>query len=170
MSPLTAPFRQHLRLTADFFPFRLHAPRVVVEFDVTNESDFVGSEVRSSLDTFLFSPTLTSATFRLPSQVPQVYLAFPKSAGEPPKVLRGFERVKLEGGETTHVKIELSMYDLSYWDVVTQASSLLFLSLLFLCSILTVLGLAFPLLSSPGRDPTESSPSTSESTRSTTNL
>lgn len=75
---------------------RLHAPRVLVAFDVTNESGFVGSEV------------------------PQLYLQFPDGAGEPPKVLRGFERVKLEGGESTRVEIALSTYDLSIWDVVSQ--------------------------------------------------
>jgi hypothetical protein len=52
--------------------------------------------------------------------VPQLYLGFPASAGEPPKVLRGFEHVKLAGGATERVTIELSTYDISIWDVVSQ--------------------------------------------------
>jgi hypothetical protein len=78
---------------------RLHSPRITVSFDVTNESRNMSTE---------------SCT------VPQLYLGFPASAGEPPKVLRGFEHVKLAGGATERVTIELSTYDISIWDVVSQ--------------------------------------------------
>jgi len=36
--------------------------------------------------------------------VPQFYLGFPSSASEPPKVLRGFEKVFLEGGQSREVR------------------------------------------------------------------
>jgi len=52
--------------------------------------------------------------------VPQLYLAFPEGSGEPPRVLRDFERINLDPWETKTVSFNLSDYDLSIWDVVTQ--------------------------------------------------
>ena len=54
-------------------------------------------------------------------QIPQVYLHFPARAEEPPSVLRGFSDVGLEPGESKVVRITLSRYDLSFWDVVGQS-------------------------------------------------
>ena len=53
-------------------------------------------------------------------QIPQLYLHFPSSAGEPPSVLRGFTDVLLGAGQSETVTITLSRYDLSVWDVVAQ--------------------------------------------------
>jgi beta-glucosidase len=52
--------------------------------------------------------------------VPQLYLEYPSSAGEPPRVLRDFERVTLNPGEKGRVEWTLSRYDVSVWDVVGQ--------------------------------------------------
>lgn len=83
-------------------PFRrLHAPLITVSFDVSNTT-----------------PNLTACT------IPQVYLGYPTSAGEPPKVLRGFEHVKLAGGTSERIEINLSTYDISIWNVVTQVRHL----------------------------------------------
>lgn len=54
-------------------------------------------------------------------EVPQVYLSFPASAGEPPKVLRGFARPFIKAGATKSVSIQLLKRDISVWDVVKQA-------------------------------------------------
>lgn len=51
--------------------------------------------------------------------VPQLYLNLPVNTGydaNPVKVLRGFEKVKLEAGETQTVTFELARRDISYWD------------------------------------------------------
>ncbi|GMK57421.1 hypothetical protein CspeluHIS016_0402550 [Cutaneotrichosporon spelunceum] len=53
-------------------------------------------------------------------EVPQLYLVYPEAAGEPPRVLRDFDRVNLEPGASTTVEFTLSKYDVSIWDVVTQ--------------------------------------------------
>ena len=45
---------------------------------------------------------------------------FPASAGEPPSVLKGFTNTELSPGDKNRVKITLSRYDLSIWDVVQQ--------------------------------------------------
>ncbi|KAK1726389.1 hypothetical protein CaCOL14_004866 [Colletotrichum acutatum] len=53
------------------------------------------------------------------SAVPQLYVSFPISTtpeGTPVKVLRGFEKVHLEVGETRSVAFQLMRRDLSFWD------------------------------------------------------
>jgi beta-glucosidase len=54
------------------------------------------------------------------SEVPQLYLGFPTEAQQPPKVLRGFERVYLAAGESKQVTLALKQKDISYWNVVNQ--------------------------------------------------
>ncbi|WWD17832.1 hypothetical protein CI109_102275 [Kwoniella shandongensis] len=75
----------------------LQKPRWTVSVDVTNVGDVNGCEI------------------------PQLYLAYPPAAGEPPKVLRDFARLNLDPGETKTAYFNLSRYDVSIWDVVTQA-------------------------------------------------
>ncbi|KAG1322147.1 hypothetical protein G6F62_010409 [Rhizopus arrhizus] len=55
------------------------------------------------------------------AEVVQAYLSFPKSAGEPPKLLRGFEKVLIKKGKKTTVKFTLGSTELSIWD--TKSSS-----------------------------------------------
>ncbi|KAF8486551.1 glycoside hydrolase superfamily [Gautieria morchelliformis] len=54
------------------------------------------------------------------NEVSQVYLGFPPSAGQPPKVLRGFDRSFVGRGQTAFVQIPLRVKDISVWDVPTQ--------------------------------------------------
>lgn len=51
------------------------------------------------------------------AEVVQFYLGFPSSAGEPPKVLRGFQKVLLAPGQTIVVGFELNSQDRAIWDV-----------------------------------------------------
>lgn len=51
------------------------------------------------------------------TEIAQLYLHFPSSAGEPPNVLRGFEDIKVPAHGSAQGKITLSRYDLSVWDV-----------------------------------------------------
>nr|XP_019000489.1 beta-glucosidase [Kwoniella mangroviensis CBS 8507]OCF63950.1 beta-glucosidase [Kwoniella mangroviensis CBS 8507] len=74
----------------------LHRPRWTISVDVTNTGDVLGCDI------------------------PQLYLSYPKEAGEPPKVLRDFNRVQLWPGDTKSVTFQLSKYDVSIWDVVKQ--------------------------------------------------
>ncbi|XP_006455624.1 hypothetical protein AGABI2DRAFT_195052 [Agaricus bisporus var. bisporus H97] len=74
----------------------LHRPLYEVSFNVKNTGRVLGAES------------------------PQLYINFPESAGEPPSVLRGFDSVPIRPGETTNVKMTLSRYDLSIWDVNAQ--------------------------------------------------
>jgi beta-glucosidase len=75
---------------------RFYEPVYTITFTVTNTGNVSGSEVA------------------------QLYLTFPDEAAEPPKILRGFERVYLEAGESKTVTLALTQRDISYWNVVNQ--------------------------------------------------
>ncbi|KAI8063909.1 glycosyl hydrolase family 3 N terminal domain-containing protein [Gongronella butleri] len=55
------------------------------------------------------------------NEVVQLYLSFPASAGEPPKVLRGFEKVEIRAGHSEHVNFQLGKTELSIWDASKKA-------------------------------------------------
>jgi len=66
-------------------------------------------------------------TFRLENtgkvdggDIPQLYVAFPPTSGEPPLVLRGFTNIELESSDDETVSLTLSRYDLSIWDAGKQ--------------------------------------------------
>ncbi|TFK37529.1 glycoside hydrolase family 3 protein [Crucibulum laeve] len=52
--------------------------------------------------------------------IPQLYINFPASSGEPPSVLRGFTNVEVVPGDRKTVSLTLSRYDLSIWDTGAQ--------------------------------------------------
>lgn len=62
---------------------------------------------------------IRSSLTKLP-QIPQLYVNFPASSGEPPSVLRGFTDVEVAPYERERVTITLSRYDLSIWDTEAQ--------------------------------------------------
>ncbi|KAI0348699.1 glycoside hydrolase family 3 protein [Trametopsis cervina] len=53
-------------------------------------------------------------------EVPQLYLSPPASANSPPSILKGFDSVYLEAGQSKVVELGLSRYDLSIWNVTSQ--------------------------------------------------
>ncbi|KAL0572186.1 hypothetical protein V5O48_009781 [Marasmius crinis-equi] len=84
------------------------------------------SGVGSSAAIWLHRPAF-KATFNIQNtggvygaEISELYLEFPKSSGEPPRVLRGFEHTMAQPGESKAVEITLSRYDLSIWDVQAQ--------------------------------------------------
>lgn len=55
------------------------------------------------------------------ADIPQLYLGFPSSAGEPPKQLKGFRKTPiLAPGATTTVNFLLADRDVSIWDDETH--------------------------------------------------
>ena len=54
------------------------------------------------------------------AEVPQLYLGFPLAAGEPPKLLKGFQRISLSPGQTRHVTFNLDWQDLANWDTTAR--------------------------------------------------
>ena len=49
------------------------------------------------------------------AEVAQLYLGFPAAAGEPPQVLRGFQKLHLAPGAEATATFELGAGDLSVW-------------------------------------------------------
>ena len=54
------------------------------------------------------------------AEVAQLYVQYPAEAEQPPRQLRGFEKVALPAGQEKDVSIQLRRRDLSYWDTVAQ--------------------------------------------------
>jgi beta-glucosidase len=61
------------------------------------------------------SATVTNTGTVTGSDVAQLYLGAPAVAGEPPRQLKGFQKVTLHPGQSTTVHFSLSGHDLSYW-------------------------------------------------------
>jgi len=93
---------------------RLHEPAYKATFDVQNTGEVSGGEVSLKF----WQLTSDKAVFAL--QIPQLYINFPRSSGEPPLVLKGFTNVEVHSGEKVSVTIVISRYDLSIWDVSDQ--------------------------------------------------
>ena len=47
----------------------------------------------------------------------QVYLGYPEAAGEPPKQLRGFAKMRYEPGQSKRLRVALPRRAMSVWDV-----------------------------------------------------
>jgi beta-glucosidase len=62
------------------------------------------------------SATVTNTGKVTGSDVAQLYLDDPAAAGEPPRQLKGFQKVTLKPGQSTTVRLTLSGQDLSYWN------------------------------------------------------
>jgi beta-glucosidase len=62
------------------------------------------------------SATVTNTGPVAGSEVAQLYLGDPAAAGEPPRQLKGFQKVTLQPGQSTTVRFTLSGHDLSYWN------------------------------------------------------
>ena len=67
-------------------------------------------------------PAIANATFtvadtgpRLGAEIAQLYVADPRSAGEPPKQLKGFQKVLLRPGARTTVKLPIDFRSLAHW-------------------------------------------------------
>jgi beta-glucosidase len=62
------------------------------------------------------SATVTNTGQVAGSDVAQLYLGDPAAAGEPPRQLKGFQKLTLRPGQSTTVHFTLTGNDLSYWD------------------------------------------------------
>ena len=60
--------------------------------------------------------TVTNTGQRAGAEVAQLYLGDPARTGEPPRQLKGFQRVVLQPGQSQQVTFTLSARDLAYWN------------------------------------------------------
>jgi beta-glucosidase len=74
-----------------------------------------GCNGQSSPETTV-SATVTNTGRVAGSDVAQLYLGDPAVAGEPPRQLKGFDKVDLQPGQSRTVSFTLNGHDISYWD------------------------------------------------------
>jgi beta-glucosidase len=67
-------------------------------------------------DSLRIDAEVKNSSLREGDEVVEVYLTFPKVPGAPLRALRGFTRVHVPAGDTTHVRMTLSKRDLSLVD------------------------------------------------------
>jgi beta-glucosidase len=60
--------------------------------------------------------SVTNTGKRAGAAVPELYVEYPKAAGEPAPLLRGFDRVELEPGRSKQVAIALDQRAFSIYD------------------------------------------------------
>jgi beta-glucosidase len=82
-------------------------------------SNLVVSSVSSSGQVQI-SFDLTNTGGAAGAEVPQLYLGFPAAASEPPKLLKGFQRISLSPGQTQPVTFNLTWEDLANWDATAR--------------------------------------------------
>jgi len=76
-------------------------------------------KIENSQKALLVSFVITNTGKRDGAEIPQLYISYPKTAGEPPRVLRDFQKVELKAGEKKPVLLTVSKEDesLQIWDV-----------------------------------------------------
>jgi len=79
--------------------------------------EYSNLHVAGNVDFALVTVDITNTGTITGAEVPQLYLAFPASAGEPPKLLKGFKKLELRSGATERVAFQLHRLDFSIWDV-----------------------------------------------------
>jgi beta-glucosidase len=87
-------------------------------YSYSNIKTEAGAKVRVSF-------TLANTGSRPGSEVAEIYAALPANAGEPPKRLVGWSKVKLAAGESKEVTVEIDPLYLSIFDVAHNAWQLL---------------------------------------------
>jgi beta-glucosidase len=70
--------------------------------------------ITSSSTTYTVSFNVANSGSVAGTEKPQLYLAYPTAAGEPPKMLRGFEEVALDVGGSETVSLTLDARAMRY--------------------------------------------------------
>jgi beta-glucosidase len=63
---------------------------------------------------------LTNTGSRTGAEAAELYLGFPAAAGEPPRLLKGFQKISLSPGQTQHATFNLDWQDLANWDATAR--------------------------------------------------
>ncbi len=64
---------------------------------------------------------ITNTGSRSGSEVAELYVSMPAAAGEPPRQLKGFQKLALSAGATGHASITLNARTFQHWDTSTNA-------------------------------------------------
>ena len=77
--------------------------------------DYRGLKVKKRGQTVRVSLVVRNTGSRTGAAVPQVYVGFPRKAGEPPRQLKGFRKVRLAPGASKRVTIRLGPRAFAHW-------------------------------------------------------
>ena len=86
-------------------------------------SDLRVTPVVSGTQDVQVSATVTNIGRRAGADVAQLYVTEPAAAGEPPRQLKGFQRVNLAPGQSTRVQFTVAPADLSWFDSSAPGAS-----------------------------------------------
>ena len=105
------------------FPFGHGLSYTTFKYDSLEVRSVAPTELLSGLQATVAEVTLqlTNTGKRDGHEVVQLYLAFPNSAGEPPKQLKAFNKVPIAVGQSEQVRFSLTQRDVSVWDAETHA-------------------------------------------------
>ena len=107
------------------YPFGHGLSYSAFEYSALQINEYVNTSSFPPAITVNVSFTISNVGNRTADDVPQIYLSYPLSCGEPPKVLRAFQKVKaLKPGGDKRLVVTLSDRDFSVWDVATHAWAL----------------------------------------------
>jgi beta-glucosidase len=90
------------------FPFGFGLSYTTFAFSGLHVGPLVNGQAR-------VTATITNTGHRQGTDVVQLYVGDPASAGEPPHQLKGFQRITLNPGKSATVAFHVSAYDLSQW-------------------------------------------------------
>ncbi|KAK7436898.1 hypothetical protein VKT23_018918 [Stygiomarasmius scandens] len=83
--------------------------------------EYSGLSITSQGSSQQISFTITNTGAFDGTEIPQLYLGFPASAGEPPMVLRGFDEVDLAVGQSRQVSMTVGEREMSVWDTPSHS-------------------------------------------------
>jgi hypothetical protein len=105
------------RLLLDYRYMDAHAiaPRFEYGFGLSYTTfTYSGLTIKASGTSQVISFTVKNTGAVTGTEIPQLYLGYPPSAGEPPKVLRGFDEVPLTAGASQQVVMTVGQRDMRY--------------------------------------------------------
>ncbi|KAJ6462450.1 glycoside hydrolase family 3 protein [Mycena sanguinolenta] len=98
------------------------APRFEYGFGLSYTTfAYSGLSITTSGTSQVISFTVKNTGAVTGTEKPQLYLGYPPAAGEPPKVLRGFDEVPLAAGATQVVTMTVATREMSVWDTPSQS-------------------------------------------------
>ncbi|KAF5367946.1 hypothetical protein D9758_004514 [Tetrapyrgos nigripes] len=118
----TIDYTERLLLDYRYMDSKNIAPRFEFGFGLSyTKFEYSSLSISSSGSSQVVSFTIKNTGGLDGTEIPQLYLGFPGSAGEPEKVLRGFDEVDLKAGESKQVSLTISEREMSVWDTPSHS-------------------------------------------------
>ncbi|KAJ7926272.1 glycoside hydrolase family 3 protein [Mycena leptocephala] len=118
----TINYTERLLLDYRYMDAHAIAPRFEYGFGLSYTTfAYSGLTIKVSGTSQVISFTVKNTGAVAGTEIPQLYLGYPPSAGEPLKVLRGFDEVPLAAGASQQVVMTVGQRDMSIWDTPSQS-------------------------------------------------